>query len=182
MNKFFSRSKEFLKNYGSLFLSHHPSCSQYQNHTINISKIRLCIGCFIGYPSALLSIFVGIYFIYPAITQKFYILFFGVFLFLSQFLSLTKLTEIKSIKIIQKFLMGFGVGQVLVVSYYWIQGPVLLKIIGVWSVILLFMGPISLMHYLNMRNTCENCLDRGISRDCIYSKTKKTGEDVVNNE
>ena len=175
MNKFFfSESKDFLKKYGHLLLSHHPSCPQYQDHTLNFPKIRLrlCIGCFIGYPSALISILLGIYFIYPAISQKIYIFLFGIFLFLFQFLSLTKLTEIKPIKIIQKFLMGFGAGQVLVVSYNWINGSVLMKLIGVWGVILIFMGPISLLHYKSFRDTCENCLDRENSPDCIYFKSK----------
>ena len=176
MNKFFSQSKDLLKKYRYLLISHHPSCSQFQDHTLNFSKIRLCIGCFIGYPSAILSILLGILFIYPAISQKIYILLFGIFLFLFQFLSLTKLTAIKPIKIIQKFLIGFGAGQILVVSYYWFPGSVLLKLLGVWGVILILMGPIGLLHYRNLRDTCENCPDRGNSLDCIYSNTKKSGE------
>ena len=120
-----------MKNYAHLLFSHHPACSQFQDHTLNFSKIQLCIGCFIGYPSALLSIILGSYFIYPLISQKIYILLFGISLFSFQFLSLTKITEIKPIKIIQKFLIGFGAGQILVVSYNLFQGSVLMKLIGV---------------------------------------------------
>jgi len=174
MNKVFSQTKVLIKKYGQIFFSHHPSCSHYQNHTLNFPKIRLrlCIGCFIGYPSALLSILLGIYFIYPAISQKIYILIFGIILFSFQFLSLTKLTEIKPIKIIQKFLIGFGAGQVLVVSYNLFQGSVLVKLIGVWGIMLIFMGPIGFLHYRTMRDTCDNCLDRENSPECIYFKVK----------
>ncbi len=174
MNRFFRRSKDFIKNYGELLLSHHPSCSRYKDHTLNFSKIRLCIGCFVGYPSALLSIIVGYFFIYPAFSQKIWLLLFGIFLFLFQFLSLTKLTEIKLIKIIQKFLIGFGAGQVLVVSYNFFQGSIFMKLFGVWGVMLIFMGPISFMHYRNLRDTCENCLERGNSIECIYFDSEKS--------
>ena len=176
MHKFFSKLKGFFKNYGSLLLSHHPSCSRYKDHTLNISKIRLCIGCFIGYPSALLSIILGNFLIYPAVSQKIWLLLIGIFMFLFQFLSLTKLTEIKLIKIIQKFLMGWGAGQVLVVSYHWFPGSVLMKLIGVWGVMLIFMGPINFLHYRGLRDTCENCPERGNSLDCIYFHSEKSEE------
>ena len=176
MHKFFQQLKDFFKNYGPLLLSHHPSCSRYQDHTLNISKLRLCIGCFIGYPSALLSIIIGNYLIYPSVSQKIWLLLIGIFMFLFQFLSLTKLTEIKIIKIIQKFLIGWGAGQVLVVSYHWFSGSVLMKLIGVWGVMLIFMGPISFLHYLSLRNTCENCSERGNSLDCIYFQSEKSEE------
>lgn len=177
MKKVFSQVKDLIKKYGQIFFSHHPSCSHYQNHTLNFPKIRLrlCIGCFIGYPSALLSILLGIFFIYPAISQKIYLLLFGIFLFSFQFLSLTKLTEIKPIKIIQKFLIGFGAGQILVVSYNLFQGSVLMKLIGVWGVMLLIMGPIGFLHYRTMRDTCENCPERGNSLGCIYLNPKSGG-------
>ena len=174
MNGFFSKSREFLRNYWPLLLSHHPSCPSYQNHTLNFSKIRLCIGCFIGYPSALLSILLGIFYIYPAFTQKFWLLLIGISLFMFQLLSLTKLTEIKLIKIIQKFSIGFGVGLVLVVSYYWFRGSVLVKLLGVWGVILIFMGPIGFLHYRNLRDKCENCPDRGKIKGCLYYKVEIT--------
>ena len=184
MRRFFSKSKDIIKKYWHVAFSHHPSCSHYQDHTLNFSKIRLrlCIGCFIGYPSAILSILLGIYFIYPAITQKIYILLFGIFLFLFQLLSFTKLTEIKPIKIMQKFLMGFGVGQVLVVSYFWFKGSVIMKLIGVWGVILIFMAPIGLMHYRSFRDTCEKCSDRGNSHGCIYFNTEKLEKQDDKNE
>ena len=178
MNKFFSESKDFLKKYSHLLLSHHPSCSEYEDHTLNFAKIRLCIGCFIGYPSALLSILLGVFFIYPSISQKIYILIIGIFLFLFQLLSLTKLTEIKPIKIMQKFLMGFGAGQILVVSYYWFNGSVFIKLLGVWGIVLIIMAPISLFHYRSFRDTCENCPNRANSAGCIYFNAGKSGEVV----
>jgi len=46
-----------LKSFFPLFLSHHPECKHFKGHTIKVGKVRLCIGCFIGYPSAILGIF-----------------------------------------------------------------------------------------------------------------------------
>jgi uncharacterized membrane protein len=40
-----------------LTLSHHPACRQYRHHSITVRGHKLCIGCFIGYPATLATIF-----------------------------------------------------------------------------------------------------------------------------
>ena len=47
----------YLRSFGPLFLSHHPECERFKEHTINIGRIKLCIGCFVGYPTAILGIY-----------------------------------------------------------------------------------------------------------------------------
>ncbi|MHA2000968.1 MAG: hypothetical protein ACTSVU_02625 [Promethearchaeota archaeon] len=159
-----------MRYFWPLLLSHHPSCPRYKNHTLNFGKIHLCIGCFIGYPSAAISVLIGNFFIYPAFSQKIWLLLIGIILILSQFLSLTKFTEIKCIKIFQKFMMGFGMGLILIVCYYWFQGPTIFRVIGTWGIIMTIMAPIGWFHYRNMRNTCENCPDRGNPDFCMLAK------------
>jgi len=39
-----------------LYLTHHPSCAYYDHHTFEVAGIGLCMGCFIVYPVAALSL------------------------------------------------------------------------------------------------------------------------------
>jgi hypothetical protein len=106
-----SKVKKFLL-YGNsflpFFLSHHPECESFKGHTLNFGKIKLCIGCFIGYPTAfiaflLIRVFDISGFFYSPFFFVLSIIFLGTF-----FLSLLQLTRNKKIKIIQKFLIGLG--------------------------------------------------------------------------
>jgi hypothetical protein len=40
----------------SIVLAHHPSCKNFSHHTFNFHGRRLCMGCFIMYPSAAASL------------------------------------------------------------------------------------------------------------------------------
>jgi len=92
-----------------ILLSHHPNCIQFENHTLNIGKkTRLCIGCFVGYPTAI----IGILTIYFLNLVNFFssIFYFAMGMLLISFfiLSPLNLTKIKIIKVIQKILIGIG--------------------------------------------------------------------------
>ncbi|MHA1688866.1 MAG: hypothetical protein ACTSUN_05950, partial [Promethearchaeota archaeon] len=89
----------WIKSLTPLYLSHHPNCEAFRNHVITIRNRYFCIGCFIGYPSALLGIII-IYFLLEFFTREF-LLFMGCVLMASFFLSLLKLTNMKKIKILQ---------------------------------------------------------------------------------
>jgi len=98
----------FFRKYASILLSHHPECEKFNNHTLNIGSLRFCIGCFIGYPTAVITILLfnifKIYTIFNSIT----LLLFGL-TFLSFFiLSPLNLTKRREIKIFQKFSIGLG--------------------------------------------------------------------------
>lgn len=99
----------YLKCMKPILLSHHPNCETFgKNHTINIRKYRFCIGCFIGYPTAIIGI-LAIYFLDLHKTFKSSIFFIiALILLASFFLSPLNLTKIKIIKIIQKILIGIG--------------------------------------------------------------------------
>jgi len=91
-----------------LFLSHHPRCTHFKGHTLNVGRIKLCIGCFIGYPSALLGILLIYILDLRSIISLQAFLNIGILLTLFFFLSFTGLTKIKIVKIAQKFLIGIG--------------------------------------------------------------------------
>lgn len=45
------RLKEyFIQN--PFMLAHHPSCDKFSDHTLNFGGLRLCMGCFVIYPTA----------------------------------------------------------------------------------------------------------------------------------
>jgi hypothetical protein len=142
-----------------LLLSHHPPCETFSSHTLNFGKAHLCIGCFIGTPSAFVGLFLGKLLLdsYTVKPLLFYII--GLFLYLAQLLSLTKFTQIKKIKIIQKMSIGFGSGLMLSPLYYnleqssssWVDRFLLVLII-----LLLFI-PIGLLHMRTTKKTCVNC-------------------------
>lgn len=104
VKKFFLYGKSFLP----FFLSHHPECESFKDHTLKCGKVNLCIGCFIGYPTALVTLFLirisNLHFLFNSqISLILSILFIGSF-----FLSPLNLTKYKKIKILQKFLIGIG--------------------------------------------------------------------------
>lgn len=107
----------YVKSFLPFFLSHHPECKYFKGHTINCGKIRLCIGCFIGYPTVFLTVFL----LAMLDTNNFFssdFFFILSFVFLGTFfLSLLNLTKKKIIKIIQKFLIGVGAA----LLYNWIM-------------------------------------------------------------
>ena len=101
-------NQNFFQKYGSLLLSHHPDCEKFKNHTIKIGSMRFCIGCFIGYPTAIIGILLfnvfKIYLLLDSIT----LLVCGIILLSFFLLSPLNLTKRKGIKIFQKFCIGLG--------------------------------------------------------------------------
>ena len=51
------RLRDYFKE-NPFLLAHHPSCESFSNHTLNIRGWRLCLGCFVIYPSAIVSLLV----------------------------------------------------------------------------------------------------------------------------
>ena len=106
----------YLASLGPFLLSHHPECAKYKGHTIKIGKFGLCIGCFIGYPTAIISmIFIGLLDLNHIIPAEFF-LYFGITFLASFILSPVGFTKVKFIKITQKFLIGLGAALI----YWWI--------------------------------------------------------------
>ncbi len=103
-----SKSLLIIKSFGSYFLRHHPECVNFKGHTIKLRKHEFCIGCFIGYPTSFITILIlGVFELYRSIPSNFLITF-GILFMSTFFLSFTRVTTIKIIKIIQKIFIGFG--------------------------------------------------------------------------
>ncbi len=152
----FQEFKLYIKCFKSMILSHHPKCENFEGHTLNIGKYRLCIGCFVGYPSAIIGIF-GILFLNlnnNIETTSFFI--FGL-LFLSTFLwSPLGLTKIKKIKILQKFLIGIG-SSMLFWGIWTLSNPFIIKLLiflGIFGALLLILN---LYHAHGFQDNCIKC-------------------------
>jgi len=103
-----SQKKTFFKKYSSLLISHHPECDKFKNHTLKIGSLNFCIGCFIGYPTAIIGILVFYFFRIYNLFDSITLLLLGLAFLSFFFLSPLKLTKRKEIKILQKFFLGLG--------------------------------------------------------------------------
>ncbi|MFO8019931.1 MAG: hypothetical protein R6U96_15005 [Promethearchaeia archaeon] len=152
----FQRVKRYLQAIRPIILSHHPDCEQFKSHTIKLGSHRLCIGCFIGYPTLfsfiLLIAFLDIKEYLPLLW------FLGIAIAFSStfFLSFSDITEIKSVKIAQKILMAIGAAFL----FWWIwysPVPFLVRflyffmIFGVLSLIL------NAYHIYGIHKNCQKC-------------------------
>ena len=146
-----------IKKYKYYLFAHHPKCENFNNDTFRIGSTEFCIGCFIGYPSALIGIFVG-YFTFFLPNFNPIILIAGSLLMISTILlSFTPLTEKKVIKILQKFFVGLGSGIFIGSAYFIIPGEHVFKILGTLLAIVLLNFPIQVLHYRNMNKKCDSC-------------------------
>jgi len=145
----------WIKSLKPLYLSHHPNCAPFKKHVITIRNKHFCIGCIIGYPSALLGV-IFIYFILEILAHDF-LLFMGIVLMASFFLSPLKLTNLKKIKVLQKILFNLG-GAFL---FWWIfKAPLpfyynLINFIFIFGILLTL---INLYHAASAYKTCKNCI------------------------
>ncbi len=145
-----------IKSFLPFFFSHHPECEKFKEHTINVGKIKLCIGCFIGYPTAIGALFLirilNLYLLFS--TQPFFFL--SVVLLGTFFLSPLKLTENKKIKIIQKFLIGIGAAML----FNWImERPYSFKvnIRTAFIVFYILLVILNLHHVYGILSSCYMC-------------------------
>ncbi|TFG02550.1 MAG: hypothetical protein EU539_13000 [Promethearchaeota archaeon] len=153
VHKFFLYARSFFP----LFLSHHPECEKFgDNHTINIGKYRFCIGCFIGYPAAFVSLFLinsldlKNSFLYS------YFLPVSIFFLATFILSPLKLTENKRIKILQKIFIGMGAA----LLFSWIMGlpnPPRTNYNIAFAVIFMIVTILNIYHSYGFLNTCYKC-------------------------
>ncbi len=99
----------FLKILGPLFLSHHPSCSKYEHHTIEIRGRRFCIGCLFNTASFLLAslMLITVWLIDLSLLSRSWLLYGGIGgMVLYLVIGILHLSESKRKKIATKFLLG----------------------------------------------------------------------------
>jgi len=160
-----NKELSFFRKYGSLLLSHHPKCESFKNHTLKLGSLHFCIGCFIGYPTAIITILLfnifEIYSLFDSVT----LLYVGI-LFLSSFLlSPLNLTNRKGIKILQKFCIGFGSAFL----FWWIWTLTtqifvnLITFIGIFGAIIVMLNG---FHAYSFLKTCRKCKYKTNWHDC----------------
>jgi len=142
--------KEFnnlLTNYGWLFLSHHPLCDSFSDHTILIKNHRVCKGCFFGY----LGIFstIVLFYIFPYFNYIEYLFLMGAFFTISQIIKI----NIK-LDILSKFFLGCNLGSGLLVILY--VPDIVMKILFLYfftNIALIYIA----LRYLKLSKICTSC-------------------------
>ena len=156
-----SKIKTFLSyiwSFGPLFLSHHPECDEFKEHTINISKVRLCIGCFVGYPTAIFGIYIIDLLNLNNIIYPQYLLMLSVLCLSTIVLSPLKKIKRKKYKILQKFIIGFGAS-----FLFWgirnLPNPMYINRIIFYHVFSILLSLLNLYHAYGFISTCYKCKD-----------------------
>lgn len=151
-----TRLKLYYKSLKPILLSHHPSCESFSEHVFNLGKYKLCIGCFIGYPIAILGVII-LYFINLIVMLNPTLLFLcGVILMASFLLSPLKLTRKRIIKIIQKILFNLGGAFI----FWWIftlPNPFIINFILFFFIFGILLSLVNAYHAYSFYKTCKKC-------------------------
>lgn len=159
------RFKRYSKALKPILLSHHPNCPEYDGHTLNIGQNRFCIGCFVGYPAGIIGLFVIPLSGLLQLLTSTMVLIISMALLSSIVLSLVKLTEIKIIKIIQKFLIGLG-GAFLFWYIWTLPNPFLLNFVWFFIIFTALTGGLNVLHAYGFYSTCKKCSYEGRWETC----------------
>ena len=146
----------YIKALKPILLSHHPNCKAFKNHTFKIGRFKFCIGCFIGFPTAIIGIIVLPFIKILNILDSTQILIISLVFLSSSILSPLKLTKIKLIKMIQKCLIGLGASYL----FWWIWTLPnfflinLLYFLGIFALLLIFLNG---YHAISFYSICRKC-------------------------
>jgi len=154
-NKFLTSLLAIL-SFWPLLLSHHPECDKFDNHTISIGKVKLCIGCFIGYPTAIIGIILINYLNITDIIPNYNFFIIAIILISTFFMSPLHLTRVKFVKILQKFLIGVG-SAFLFWGIWSLPNPVLINYIIFIYTFTILLGVLNFYHVLGFLRTCYKC-------------------------
>lgn len=140
-----------------ILLSHHPNCEPFHAHTVQIGGLHLCIGCFVGYPAAVIGVFISFIGLMAHWISLPQLLWVSVGCLAVLFLSFTSLTRYKKVKILQKSFFGFGAGAFL--TFNWQIFPWGLAFNIVWAIFIFssLNMPVSVVHLISHQRVCEAC-------------------------
>lgn len=151
-NTFFFNFKIFKP----ILLSHHPSCKKFETHTFKIRNHRFCIGCFIGYPTAVTFIIFFFIIDIKKILGPFILLIIALSLLSSFFLSVIGLTKFKPVKILQKISIGLG-ASFLFWGIWSFPNPFLLNLISFLIIFGILMSLLNGYHFYGLYSKCKKC-------------------------
>jgi hypothetical protein len=151
-----TRLKLYFKGIKPLILSHHPSCEKFKDHTFKIGTKDYCIGCFIGYPFAIIGV-ITIYILNLYTHLGSNLLFItGLILMSSFILSPLKLTNKRSIKIVQKILFNLG-GAFLFWWIFFLPNSFIINFILFFFIFSFLLLLVNAYHAFSFYRTCKKC-------------------------
>ncbi len=148
------RLKEYFKN-NPFLLAHHPSCDAFSNHTLNIRGWKLCLGCFVIYPSAIIAL--ALLFLLSDFHSIDYLMAFYISLAMFLVNSIRKIVYKdnlpKSSQIVFRVILGISLASILY-SIWLAPEPELYMIIGMFLAIAI---GYNIFNSKKMLNTCKEC-------------------------
>ena len=175
--KFGQKIKLFFQAIEPIITSHHPNCEQYEDHSFRLFGRKWCIGCYIGYPSAILMLLVGyLTGLFNLMeTRTLWIIGWG--LLSTYIFSIIGLTKIRWIKIVSKIPIGFGSAYLIAALFsyevnFWISFLLSFLLVQFFLII------ISIKRGFEMKKTCGNCEYEDDRNNCpglnqVYEKLNK---------
>ncbi len=148
----------YLISFIPIMISHHPECERFKAHVFHCGRVKLCVGCFIAYPTGVLALTLFFFIRLDKIFSPLMLLFLAFIFNAFTLLSLTGLTRNKIIKSVQKGAIAVGVAFLLT----WIKAIPLsislsTKITFSLSIIVVFLGVYNFKHVFTFLNTCYHC-------------------------
>ncbi len=156
----------------AMVFSHHPPCNKYRTHTFQIRYYNFCIGCFIGYPAAVGGIILSTWLYLSQSISLFLLLGIGILCYLTFLLSFSKYSEIKWVKIAQKFAIGLGSGFILVFIFFIFEVWIIFKIIIGFGFFVALLQPIRTFHKAKLIAVCNACQVKDTDPNCIEKQKK----------
>ncbi len=148
-----ARVKRFLGISWPYLLSHHPHCRTFQDDVLHLGQIRLCAGCFIAYPTALIvisySLLTDLAFLYP----WYYYILPGFFLGSFQLLSLFGKGE--RFRHLIKFTLGLGIGLTTIGVFR--TGLHICLSLYIFYMLVMFSGMLVNLRARKIEKICEKC-------------------------
>lgn len=148
-----------------VFWSHHPLCDQYKDHTIRLFNKDLCMGCFVGFPSGYVMLFLG------SITGLFKIFntmqlwYIGLVLLSFYFFNIFGIIKSKLMRIFIKILLGFGAA-FMIAAVFSYQYPLNMKIMLTFLLIGALLAGINIIRFIKMKRKCKRCEYKGDLKHC----------------
>lgn len=148
--------KDFYWALQPVFWSHHPMCEKYKDHSIHLFNKDLCIGCFVGFPSGYIMLFIGYVTGLFGLFDTMQLWYIGLALVSVYLLSIFGLMKSKKMKIFSKILIGSGAA-FLVAAVFSYPDPFGVKLVITFLIIGLLLSVINIIRLLKMNRKCKKC-------------------------
>ncbi|MFX1573336.1 MAG: hypothetical protein ACFFB0_11355 [Promethearchaeota archaeon] len=146
----------YIRSLKPIILSHHPNCKEFKEHTFKIGKYRFCIGCFIGYPVAIMGVLLIFFLNLISVMGSTLLFTTGIILMSTFLLSPLKFTRIKVIKIVQKILFNLG-GAFLFWWIFTLPNHFFINFLLFFLIFGIALALVNAYHAFSLYRTCKKC-------------------------